>query len=441
MFYPGTPEPLSDSIEKYLKGARTEHPAPKAMIAPHAGYVYSGPIAGTAYATLAEERDRIDRVVLIGPAHRVGFRGLALSSAEAFETPLGPVPVDRAAAASLLDDPAVRVIDQAHAPEHSLEVHLPFLQHVLGEFTCLPILVGDAPADVVDRVLAAVWGGPETLIVVSSDLSHYHDYETAQGLDKAASRAIELLQPEELRDEQACGNRAIRGLLRRAQTLDLRATALDLRNSGDTAGSRDSVVGYGTYVFEYGHEARLPERLRRQLMDAAAKTIRHGVEKGRPPEVGLGTFAPQLESTRASFVTLKLGGKLRGCIGSVAAHQPLVSDVVENAYKAAFNDPRFTRVAAAELDQLEVSVAILGALNPITFSDEADLATRLRPDVDGVVLQEGEQRGVFLPQVWEQVSDARGFLRHLKVKAGLDADYWSPGLQAWRFSVEKIGAD
>lgn len=439
-FYPGSPEALSGSIDQYLKGARTEHPAPKAMIAPHAGYVYSGPIAGTAYATLTEARTRISRVVLMGPAHRVAFRGLALSSAEAFETPLGRVPVDRAALAPLLRRPDVAVVDQAHAPEHSLEVHLPFLQHVLGEFAVAPILVGDAKPEQVDEVLAELWGGPETLIVISSDLSHFHDYQAARGLDKGASRAIELLRPDELRDEQACGNRAIRGLLRRALALDLRATTLDVRNSGDTAGSRDRVVGYGSYVFEYGHEARLPDRLRRQLLEAAKKSIRHGVKKGRPPKVGLGTFAPQLESIRASFVTLKAGGKLRGCIGSIVAERPLVEDVIDNAYRAAFKDSRFKPMIAAEVEGLELGVAVLGALCPVSFRDEADLAARLRPGIDGVVLQEGKHRGVFLPQVWEQVSDAPDFLRHLKRKAGLDADHWSPDIEAWRFTTETFGA-
>jgi AmmeMemoRadiSam system protein B len=253
-FYPADPRELRAAVKAYLESAEGDGAngasAPKAIIAPHAGYIYSGPIAATAYKRIAGARGKIKRVVLLGPAHRVGFRGLALSSAGRFATPLGDIPVDLEAARTIADFPGVLVLDEAHAREHSLEVHLPFLQEVLGDFSLVPIAVGEASADDVARVIDALWGGPETLIAVSSDLSHYSDYATARELDSETSRAIVALRPEDIGFEQACGRRPVNGLLVAAKRRGLRVSLVDLRNSGDTAGDRSEVVGYGSYIFE-----------------------------------------------------------------------------------------------------------------------------------------------------------------------------------------------
>jgi AmmeMemoRadiSam system protein B len=252
LFYPGDAGALRHDVGALLRravAAQGEAPVPKAIVAPHAGYVYSGPIAATAYARLWPARDRLTRVVLIGPAHRVGFEGLAASSAEAFLTPLGPVPVDHAALQAIRDLPQVVTLDAAHAEEHSLEVHLPFLQAMLDDFSVVPLVAGRATDAQVAAVLDALWGGPETAIVISSDLSHYHDYRTAQRLDAATSDAITALRPQDIDFEQACGRVPLSGLLTLARNKGLTAATVDLRNSGDTAGSRDRVVGYGAYVF------------------------------------------------------------------------------------------------------------------------------------------------------------------------------------------------
>lgn len=250
MFYPADADELRKQVETFLHEADADRHAPKAIIAPHAGYIYSGPIAGSAYAPVKALRGRISRVVLLGPAHRVPVRGLAASSAVDFDTPLGKVPLDRKAIDQLVEElPFVRIMDPAHAPEHSLEVHLPFLQETLGEFRLIPLVVGEATPDEVEQVLNHLWGGAETLIVISSDLSHYHDYNTASVMDRAASKAIEQLDPGQLEQEQACGRIPVCGLLQAARNHGLKAETIDLRNSGDTAGPRDQVVGYGAYLF------------------------------------------------------------------------------------------------------------------------------------------------------------------------------------------------
>jgi AmmeMemoRadiSam system protein B len=249
-FYPADPNELRMEVNAFLVAAKpATDKIPKAIIAPHAGYPYSGPIAGSAYACLARGRGRLKRVVLLGPSHFVAFRGLAASSAMVFESPLGPVPVDEEALARIRGLPQVTTLDAAHRNEHSLEVQLPFLQIALDEFKLVPLVVGDATPEQVGGVLNELWGGGETCIVISSDLSHYHDYQAAQPIDRETARAIESLNWLNLDGGQACGCRPICGLLWAARKRGLRCHTVDLRNSGDTAGSHDRVVGYGAFVF------------------------------------------------------------------------------------------------------------------------------------------------------------------------------------------------
>lgn len=238
-------------VSDFLRDAACENePAPKALIAPHAGYLYSGPIAASAYARLGKDRHVISRIVLIGPAHYEAFVGLAVSEMDAFATPLGEVPLDKAALGQIITLPQVHVFDDAHEPEHCLEVHLPFLQWILERFTLVPLLVGEARDEQIRQVLEVLWNGPATRIVVSSDLSHYLSYEDARALDRATARAIEALRAEALDSEHACGCQPIRGLLDAGRQHALRARTVDLRNSGDTAGSCERVVGYGAFVFD-----------------------------------------------------------------------------------------------------------------------------------------------------------------------------------------------
>lgn len=248
-FYPADPKALRALVRSCLDAAQPGADAPaKAFVVPHAGYVYSGPVAATAYARIATLRDRVRRIVLIGPSHRVAFRGIALPEAEIFETPLGAIEIDQEAVARALQCPGVLCSDAAHAGEHSLEVQLPFLQTVLDRFALVPLVVGRATPREVAEVIEALWGGDETLVLVSSDLSHYLPYDDARALDARTSRAIETLSPDEISEEQACGRLGVQALLAVARQHRLRASTLDLRNSGDTAGSRDAVVGYGAYA-------------------------------------------------------------------------------------------------------------------------------------------------------------------------------------------------
>lgn len=250
MFYPADADELASSVQHYLAEASPQPgPVPKALIAPHAGYVYSGPVAASAYIQLIPAKFTINRVVLLGPSHRVPLYGIAASSATHFATPLGLIPIDRQAIDLISHLPQVSINDNAHSQEHSLEVHLPFLQQVLDEFSLVPLVVGQCSPAEADQVLDELWGGPETLIVISSDLSHYHEYATAQQLDRQTTEAIERLDYRHVNYDGACGRDPVNGLLHLAKRIGMKATAIDVRNSGDTAGSHDQVVGYGAYLF------------------------------------------------------------------------------------------------------------------------------------------------------------------------------------------------
>lgn len=254
MFYPGSGDELRSTVEALLaKAALEEQEAPagavlKALIAPHAGYVYSGPVAASSFGRLAREAETVSRIVLLGPAHRLPVRGLALPGVEAFETPLGRVPVDIELLERVVDLPQISVSREAHAPEHCLEVELPFLQVILGEFSILPLLNSRARPEEIAEVLERVWGGPETRIVVSSDLSHYLEYALAQRVDRQTVDQI-LRLDDTIPDERACGAGVVNGLLRAVRDRRLTPELFDIRNSGDTAGDRSRVVGYAAVGF------------------------------------------------------------------------------------------------------------------------------------------------------------------------------------------------
>lgn len=248
LFYPSTADELNATLDALLEGVPQHALKPKAMIVPHAGYRYSGPVAAQAYGSLGSAARSLRRVVLLGPSHREWFRGLALPAANAFATPLGVVRIDERAANELRRLSGVVVSDVPHRLEHSLEVQLPFLQRLAPEAQIVPIVSGDASPAEVASVIETLWGSSDTLILVSSDLSHYHPYAVARGLDASTAEAI-LAGRETLSGEEACGCVAVNGLTCAVRRGGLRGEVLDLRNSGDTAGDRQRVVGYGAFGF------------------------------------------------------------------------------------------------------------------------------------------------------------------------------------------------
>lgn len=449
MFYPNNSTELEQTLTDLLahpEGVTLARP-PKALIVPHAGYIYSGPIAASAYAQLASLRGRIRRVVLLGPAHYAFVRGLALPDAEFFRTPLGEVPLDLKGMRQLEALPQVVRSADAHHKEHSLEVQLPFLQHVLGDFELLPLAVGEASAEEVADVLDAVWGGDETLIVISSDLSHFLPDKLARRMDQETVAEIVALNSH-LESEQACGATPINGLLLAAKRHGLRAVTLDVRNSSQTAGDPDRVVGYAAFAFEASAPARAANDghgavdVTAEAFDASRgaillKLARAAIAKRLKQPMPAVPEPEWLAEPGATFVTLTIDGELRGCIGTLEPHRSLGDDVKENAVAAAFRDPRFDPLRAAEWLDVRVEVSLLSAAEPIVAADEAAALATLRPHIDGVVLEYKQYRGLFLPQVWEQLPEPPRFLAHLKQKAGLPMNFWSPAVRLFRFTVRK----
>ncbi len=434
IFYPAHRAALAREIATLLDDAGaargTDVPVPKALIVPHAGYIYSGPVAAHAFRRLAAGRGIVRRVVLIGPAHRVALDGLALPSAHAFDTPFGRVAVDRALVSAVSDLPQVTVSGAAHAFEHALEVQLPFLQEVLGEISMLPLVVGRADAAAVAAVLERVWGGAETVVVVSSDLSHYLPYAEAQRADAESVRMI-LRGAATLSHERACGGTPVNGLLLAGRRAGLVSELLDLRNSGDTAGDRARVVGYCAVAF---NPAAAQARDRGATLTGIARAAiaeRLGLAESSAANEG----EPWLRAPGATFVTLRYEGELRGCIGSLEATRALGADVRANALAAAFRDPRFPPLASDELSSIRIEVSLLAAATALPHRDEADALRQLRPGVDGVILRVGERRATFLPQVWEHLMTPHAFMAQLKRKAGLPADFWSERVELSRYTV------
>jgi AmmeMemoRadiSam system protein B/AmmeMemoRadiSam system protein A len=409
---------------------------PKALIVPHAGYVYSGSVAAEAYDRLRPARGIVRRVVLLGPCHRVPVRGLALPEASAFATPLGQVPIDREAIESLAGLPQVVVSRAVHAEEHALEVQLPFLQRVLGEFSLVPLAVGAATPEQVAEVIDRLWGGAETLIVISSDLSHYHPYEEACAIDRGTAEAI-LDYSTGIDHEQACGATPVAGMLLAAKRHKLNVELLDLRNSGDTAGDRGRVVGYASFAFWDG-APRFDDAHGRTLLDIARNSIEAALGAS---ELKLLPDEPRFKPARATFVTLTQNGKLRGCIGSLEAQRPLGEDVRHNARAAALSDPRFPPLTSEELASTRIEVSLLSTPQQLAFADHGDLIAQLRPGEDGLILECGEASGTFLPQVWENLPDPEQFVAELKRKAGLSPAVSTAKCRVQRYRVLKWKED
>src|SRR4051812_12846047 len=435
MFYPGDARTLGAEVDDLLGGVGDAQPRlgfPKALIVPHAGYIYSGSVAAHAYDAIAPGRGVLTRVVLLGPTHRVAVRGLALPGAQFFDTPLGRIPVDAEAVRSLAGMPQVVTSAPAHAMEHSLEVQLPFLQKALGEFTLVPLAVGLASVEDVAAVLERLWGGPETLIVISTDLSHYHRYDEARRIDGATIERIARFAPD-LSHEEACGATPLNGFLSLASKSGMRIRLLAACNSGDTAGGKGQVVGYSSFGVYEGEPVSL-EEAGKTLLGIARASIESSLAGRKTEDIGA---APWLRQAGATFITLNKAGALRGCIGSLQATRPLGLDVAENAVGAAFRDPRFPAMSADEWPQCTLEVSLLSAPKPMRFADETDLLGQVRPGEDGIILESNGKRATFLPQVWESLPDKRSFFGELLRKAGLPADTRLARCNVSRYRVVK----
>lgn len=444
LFYPGEAAKLSKALDALLAAA-PEHCIPrlKGLVCPHAGYEYSGQTAAIAYKLLAG-RD-VRTVVVMGPSHYALLRGACIPNADDYRTPLGLVPISEKAkvlakvapfaleSRGLVQRPAWWRQAPKAAPEegqdtpetweHSVEVQVPFLQKVLKNFKLLPILVGEADPEQMAKALAEQIDD-HTIVVASSDLSHYHTYEAAKGLDSRCVKAIGDMDIDAMRSQEACGKLPILTLLHLARQKGWKAQVLDYRNSGDVTGDKDHVVGYAGVAFYAPAPENLTAAERKFLLDLARRTLKSVTAGGSLPEATNKDVPPKLLEKKACFVTLTKSGALRGCIGHLTALEPLHQAVAGNARNAALRDPRFPPVETGELGDIKIEISVLTEPQPLAFSSPEDLLRKLHPNEDGVLLHIGPRTATFLPQVWEQIPDKVSFLEHLSQKAGCESSAW-----------------
>lgn len=438
-FYPATHTELTAFIEQLTGRVKQTHinsppnTSLKALIMPHAGYIYSGLTA--AYISLVLKENQFKRVIVMAPDHRVGFKGGAISDVTAYETPLGLIPINEDAATLRGNKYLFQTIPASDRVEHSLEVVLPFLQYFLKKFELIPIVLGQGN-DLADRVSAALDPliDQNTLLVVSSDLSHYLSYQEAVARDRETINMILNLDAGKLltRENAACGKIPILVLINMARRHGWQPILLHYSNSGDTAGDRSRVVGYAAIAFYGGSSMQnsidssqsLSKHQGQTLVRLARQTIAERLGK-KSITVDPETLADSVfQDHRGTFVTLTINKQLRGCIGNLDSTKSILAGIKRNAINAAFHDPRFPALKAHELDQVDIEISILTEPHRLEYGDSKDLLSKLRVHVDGVILSKGSASATFLPQVWEQLPRPEQFLSHLCMKAGLPADDW-----------------
>ncbi len=451
LFYPKDPNTLSAAIDALLTAANP--PAledVRALVCPHAGYEYSGLTAAFGYKLLIG-RD-VRTVIVLAPTHYAELTGAYIPPVGGYATPLGTVRISpRAAAlakASCFTDArgcrvhrptwwrsSPQVIpafgqDTPDTWEHSGEVQVPFLQKVLGNFELIPVVVGQVdPEELADAIEPQL--DARTVVVASSDLSHYHTYEQANAKDSRCVQAICELDTDQMALQEACGRTPILTVMHLARRCGWQATLLDRRNSGDTAGDKNQVVGYAAIAFCASERTtpmtsveNLSDPERKLLLDLARRTVRQVVTTGGLPTVDPSGLSERLTKPTGCFVTLTKRGQLRGCIGHILPKAPLAEAVVDTARSAAVEDPRFPPVAPGELDDIHIEISVLTVPQPLSFTSPEDLVSKLQPHRDGVILKIGPRMATYLPQVWEQIPDPQEFLSNLAQKAGCRADAW-----------------
>ena len=444
LFYPADAAALSKALDKLLKAAPDHRVTGlKGLVCPHAGYEYSGPTAAIAYQALTG--CDAQTVIVMGPSHYAWFKGTSIPDAEAYRTPLGLVPISEkakrlAASAPFVIEPRCQVQrpswsgqgpkpapepgqDTPETWEHSVEVQVPFLQKVLKNFKLLPVVVGEADPEQIARVLAATLDD-KTVVVASSDLSHYHPYSAAKDLDGRCVKAICDGDIDQMKTQEACGKLPILALMHLARLKGWKAQLLDYRNSGDATGDKDRVVGYTAVGFYAPASESLAAPERKLLLELARKSLKNAAANASPPEVAAKDLPPKLTEPKACFVTLTRGGALRGCIGHLTALEPLYQAVIDNARSAALRDSRFPTVQPDEVDKLKIEISVLTEPQPVAFSSPDDLLSKLHAPEDGVLLHIGPRTATFLPQVWSQLPDKVDFLNHLAQKAGCESAAW-----------------
>ena len=420
-WYPGDKATLEKTIDAYFSNIKQLdfNGTVKAIIVPHAGYVYSGQIAAVAFKQINEN---YDTVFILGPSHQYPLQKASIGNYTYYKTPLGEIEVSHKAK-DLLKEDIVSTVPQAHEQEHSIEIELPFLQKKIPDLKIVPIVVGQMDASVFKDTLLK-YLGKNDLIVVSADMSHYHPYEDAKKLDAFTIDKILQLDSEGIFSAEIDAPWAVATVLQIAKEKNWKPILLYYANSGDVTGDKSSVVGYSATVFIGQQADPLTKEEQATLLNLARTTLDTYIKTGKKPNLDTFELTDSLKKVQGCFTTLNKNNMLRGCIGHILPQEELYKCVMDNAINAAVNDPRFQPVIEDELDDIDIEISVLTVPQKLDFSSGEDLENKLRPIVDGVVLKRGFFQSTYLPQVWEQLPDKDLFLSNLCQKGGMSADCW-----------------
>lgn len=435
-FYTNNREDLLAQMDFFIANNAHDYKCKtRAIIVPHAGYMYSGQLACNGFQYLDKN---VKNVFIIAPPHYVAVKNIALSVFEKWSTPLGEIEVNQEINTELVKKFGCEFEDDAFVDEHSIEVQLPFVQKFLPYVKIIPILAGHS-YEKLTKIIAHYWQNPENAFVISSDLSHFYDTVQARKLDNTTAEMIESKDMDKFTPEQACGGVGICALVNFAKNRNYSLIRVGLTNSGDITGDNSRVVGYGSWLLYEGDKNSF---IKKYFSNFAIETCKKSILSGLHQEI------PQCEKTPAvfnefgaCFVTLEKNGELRGCIGSVIAHRALIEDLVKNAQNAAFSDPRFQPLKKDEFNDLSIDVSLLSTPEKMHFENETDLLAQIRPFIDGLIIKDRSYQAVYLPSVWEQLPDKATFLNSLKIKAGLTPKYFSSTFETYRFTTEYIKSE
>ena len=439
-FYPENPDELNNLLDSFKEEQTFDYKS-QAIIVPHAGH---------AMMSAYQHFEPSENIFIIAPSHHESFNNIALPEYSFFETPLGNLEVNNKLIAEIAEKFPCIVADEVFENEHSIEVQLPFIQNMFlphkqsavdfvknlkkigKKIKIVPVLVGNCDYRLISDLISAYW--ENSSFIISSDLSHYYTQQQCRQIDTYTATVIETGRIEFLEPQQACGMAGIKGLVDFANNNECVMIRTEMYNSGDISSDKEKVVGYGAWFLYTDSRNDFIERyFSKYIIKAAKSSIIATINQEE--------FVPHripavLTQFGASFVTLKLNGDLRGCIGSIYPTKPLILDIIDNAKNAGFQDPRFETLSIEELENLEISLSILSAIEKINFKDERDLLSKIHPH--GIILVERDKRAVYLPVVWEQLPDKEIFLNSLKEKAGLPPEYFSRTIEAYKFDAVSI---
>lgn len=426
-WYPSDARELKNTINLYIYNSKNINfnGEIKALIVPHAGYAYSGQIAGDGFRQLQNREYK--NIFILGTSHRYYLTNVSASNFEYFSTPLGEIKVSKKSREMEEKEEIISIIEEAHKQEHSIEVELPFLQEVLEDFQIIPLIVGESNSNELKEVLTK-YLGEEDLIVVSADLSHYHEYNQALITDAYTIKNILELNSEEVLNSEIDSPWGVASLLEIAKEKSWKPYLIAYANSGDITGNKTSVVGYGAIVFvdeKYEKESYFTEEEREFMLNLARESAEEYLKKGKTMELNEKEVPERLKENKACFVTFTENNQLRGCIGHILPQKPLYECIIENSINAAIKDTRFSPVIYDEMKNIRIDISILSVPVKLEYSNPEELLSKLKTKEHGVIIQRDSYQSTFLPSVWEFIPNKKEFLANLCVKAGMEGECWT----------------